>query len=87
MRVREDRVKATNRQHLLKEFENIKFKDGESIDYFAVRINSLVSRLRELGEEVKNGRIMRKVLRVVPKKWKQVAVSIEMLLDLDTMSI
>jgi hypothetical protein len=28
-----------------------------------------------------------KVLRVVPKKWKQVAVSIEMLLDLDAMSM
>ena len=31
--------------------------------------------------------MVRKVLHVVPKKWKQVAVSIEMLLDLDKMSM
>ncbi|WVZ49278.1 hypothetical protein U9M48_000650 [Paspalum notatum var. saurae] len=50
-------------------------------------MNTLVSGLRELGEEVKDGRVVRKVLRVVPKKWKQVAVSIEMLLDLETMKM
>lgn len=87
MRVGEDRVKAANLQRLLKEFENLQWKDGELIDDFAVRVNSLVGGLRELGEEVKDGRVVRKVLRVVPKKWKQVAVSIEMLLDLDKMSM
>ncbi|WVZ60287.1 LOW QUALITY PROTEIN: hypothetical protein U9M48_010333 [Paspalum notatum var. saurae] len=80
MRVGEDRVKNANRQHLLKEFENLKWKDGESTDDFAVHVNTIVCGLRELGEDVKDG-------RVVPTKWKQVAVSIEMLLDLDTMSM
>ena len=84
MCVGEDCVKATSRQRLLKEFENLQFKDGELIDNFAVRINTLVSGLlRELGVAVKDRRMVRKVLHVVPKKWKQVAVSIEMLLDLD----
>ncbi|WVZ83192.1 hypothetical protein U9M48_030362 [Paspalum notatum var. saurae] len=62
-------------------------RDGEKIDDFAVHINGIVGGLRELGEEIKDGRVVRKVLRVVPKKWKQVAVSIEMLLDLDTMTM
>lgn len=87
MRVGEDRVKAANKQRLMKEFENLMFKDGERVDDFAVRVNTLVGGLRELGEDVKDGRVVRKVLRVVPKKWKQVAVSIEMLLDLDTMTM
>ncbi|WVZ90343.1 hypothetical protein U9M48_036652 [Paspalum notatum var. saurae] len=87
MRVGEDRVKAANKQRLMKEFENVSFRDGEKIDDFAVRINGIVGGLRELGEEIKDGRVVRKVLRVVPKKWKQVAVSIEMLLDLDTMKM
>lgn len=87
MRVGEDRVKEASRQRLLKEFENLQFKDDELIDDFAVRVNTLVDGLRELGEEVKDGRMVRKDLRVVPKKWKQVAVSIEMLLDLDAMSM
>lgn len=77
MRVGEDRVKEASRQRLLKEFENLQFKDGELIDDFAVRVNTLIDGLWELGEEVKDGRMVRKVLRVVPKKWKQVAVSIE----------
>ncbi|WVZ92074.1 hypothetical protein U9M48_038168 [Paspalum notatum var. saurae] len=87
MRVGEDRVKNANRQRLLKEFKNLKWKDGESTDDFAVRVNTIVCGLRELGENVKDGHVVRKVLRVVPTKWKQVAVSIEMLLDLDTMSM
>ena len=88
MCVGEDCVKATSLQRLLKEFENLQFKDGELIDNFAVRINTLVSGLlRELGEAVKFRRMVRKVLHVVLKKWKQVAVSIEMLLDLDKMSM
>ncbi|WVZ56302.1 hypothetical protein U9M48_006852 [Paspalum notatum var. saurae] len=80
MRVGEDR-------RLMKEFENVSFRDGEKIDDFAVRINGIVGGLRELGEDIKDGRVVRKVLRVVPRKWKQVAVSIEMLLDLDTMTM
>ncbi|WVZ62462.1 hypothetical protein U9M48_012211 [Paspalum notatum var. saurae] len=87
MRVGEDRVKNASKQRLTKEFENLRWKDGESVDDFAVRVNTLVAGLRELGEEIKDGRIVRKVLRVVPRKWKQVAVLIEMLLDLDTMKM
>ncbi|WVZ88310.1 LOW QUALITY PROTEIN: hypothetical protein U9M48_034846 [Paspalum notatum var. saurae] len=84
MRVGVDRVKNASKQR----HEGVRESpDGESVDDFAVRVNTLVGGLRELGEEVKDGRVVRKVLRVVPKKWKQVAVSIEMLLDLDTMTM
>ncbi|WVZ50882.1 hypothetical protein U9M48_002089 [Paspalum notatum var. saurae] len=87
MRVGKDRVKVVNKQRLMKEFENMVFQDGKRIDDFAVRINGIIGGLHELGEEIKDGRVMCKVLCVVPKKWKQVAVSIEMLLDLDKMTI
>ncbi|WVZ83513.1 hypothetical protein U9M48_030655 [Paspalum notatum var. saurae] len=87
MRVGEDRVKTASVQRLTKDFENLRWKDGESVDDFAVRVNTLIGGLRELGEGNKDGRVVRKVLRVVPRKWTQVAVSIEMLLDLDTMKM
>ncbi|WVZ83191.1 hypothetical protein U9M48_030361 [Paspalum notatum var. saurae] len=70
MWVSEDRVKAANKQRLMKEFENVSFRDGEKIDDFAVPINGIVGGLRELGEEIKDGCVVRKLLRVVPKKWK-----------------
>ena len=87
MRVGDDRVKSANVQRLLKKFENVTFHDGESVDDFAMRINRLVASLRELGEAMEDSRVVKKILRVVPKKMKQVAVAIEMLMDLNTMSV
>lgn len=45
MRLRADRVKEVNAQWLLQEFENIIFKEGESVDQFAMRITNLVANL------------------------------------------
>ncbi|WVZ94940.1 hypothetical protein U9M48_040766 [Paspalum notatum var. saurae] len=75
MCVRENRVKAANCQCLLKELENLQFKDRESIDGFAVRVNTLVGGLRELGEE-----LCRRFLEAN-------RMAIEMLLNLDAMSM
>ncbi|CAD6341779.1 unnamed protein product [Miscanthus lutarioriparius] len=69
MRLGADRVKEVNAQKLLGEFESMAFKPGESIDDFALRITKLVTDLRGLGEEsVTDARMVRKFLRVVPKK-------------------
>ena len=87
MRVGDDRVKSASVQRLLKEFENVAFHDGESVGDFAMRINGLVGSLRELGETLEDSRVVKKILRVVPKKFKQVAVAIEMLTDLNTTSM
>jgi hypothetical protein len=43
--------------------------------------------LCETGGELVDGRVVKKILRVVPKKYKQVAVAIEMLTDLDKTTI
>ena len=87
MRVGDDRVKSANVQRLLKEFENVAFHDGESVGDFAMRINGLIASLRDLGEEMEESHVVKKVLRVVPKRLKQVAVAIEMLVDMDDMSV
>jgi hypothetical protein len=57
------------------------------VDYFAMRINRLVASLRELGEEMEDSHVVRKILLVIPKKLRQVGVTIEMLVDLDTMTM
>jgi hypothetical protein len=80
MRMGDARVREANAKRLLKVFEIIKFKDGEKVDDFAMRLSSLVSEMRELGEEVEE-------VRVVPPKFNQVATSIEMLCDLKTMPL
>jgi hypothetical protein len=83
----DDRMKDASIQRLMKQFEAVAFRDGESVADFAMRINGLVTSLRELGEELPDSRVVKKVLRVVPKKLRQVAVTIEMFGDLNTMSM
>ncbi|CAN6337797.1 unnamed protein product [Urochloa humidicola] len=87
MRGGDDRVKAANVQRLMKEFENLSFHDGEAVGDFAVRVDRLTARLRDLGEVLIDSRVVRKVLHAVPRRLKQVAVSIEIHGDLDTMSL
>jgi hypothetical protein len=87
MRMGDMCVKEANMQHLLKEFENIVTMDGESIEDLAMHITGLTSNLQELGEKMEDRHIMRKLLCVVPKWYNQIACSIEMFSDLNTMSV
>jgi hypothetical protein len=88
MRLGVDRVKEVNAQKLLAEFESIAFKPGEAIDDFAVRITKLVTELRGLGEEsVTDVRMVKKFLWVVPPRYNQIAVAIEMFKDLKVLTI
>ena len=80
-------MRRAKAQTLRKEFEAIKFKDGELVDDFAMRLTGLVNNLAILGDEIGEEKVVEKFLRVVPKKYSQVAISIETLLDLDTLSI
>jgi hypothetical protein len=86
-RTGDDRTKTASIQCLTKQFENLVFRDGESVGDFTMRINGLIASLRELGENLPDSRMVKKVLRVVPRRLKQVAVALEMLGDLDNMSI
>jgi hypothetical protein len=87
MRLGANWVKDVNAHKLLHEFENIIFKDGETIDDFGMRINNLVANLKSLGETVEETRVVKKFLRVVPAKYTPVVVSIEMFCDLKVMTI
>jgi hypothetical protein len=87
MRVGDDSMKAANVERLMKAFETVTFRDSESVDEFVMRVNGIVSSLRELGEKIEDSHVVQKILRVLPRKMRQVAVSIQMLCDLNTMSV
>lgn len=82
-----ERVREARAQTLRSEFETIRFKDGETVDDFAMRLTGLVNNLNILGDKIDDERVVRKFLRVVPSKYSQVAISIETLVDLKTLSI
>jgi hypothetical protein len=88
MRLGAECVKEVNAQKLFAEFESISFKTGESIEDFAVRIGKLATDLKGLGEtSVDDTRVVKKFLRVVPSRYNQVAVTIEMFCDLKTLTV
>ena len=87
MRVGADRVKEVHAQKLMREFENLAFKDGETVEEFGMRITNLVGHLKTLGESIDDVRVVKKFLRVAPPRFTQVVVSIEMFVDLKKLSV
>jgi hypothetical protein len=87
-RIGSDRASKTMLQALRKEWENLAFKPGEDVDDFALRLNTLQQKMVQFGDDT-NGeeRVVEKLFRCIPEKYKQIARSIESLLDLSTMLI
>ncbi|BAH94919.1 Os10g0459550 [Oryza sativa Japonica Group] len=87
MRVGVARVREAKAQTLRNEFELIRMKESESVDEFSMRLNAIVNNLRMLGDPLEEEKVVQKFLRVVPSRFVQVAIAIEQLLDLKTLSI
>jgi hypothetical protein len=83
-----DRARKTMLQALRKEWENLAFKPGEDIDDFALRLNTLQQKMVQFGDDTYGEeRAVEKLFRCILEKYKQIARSIESLLDLSTISI
>jgi transposase InsO family protein len=87
IRIGVDRVKEANVQRLRQEFAEIRFKPGEGVEDFSLRITALANELRVLGDEVTDKEVVKKMLHSVPEKLEQVAILMETLLDLNSLSI
>jgi hypothetical protein len=87
-RIGSDRACKTTIQALRKEWEKLAFKPGEDVDDFALRLNTLQQKMVQFGDDTYGEeRAVEKLFRCIPEKYKQIARSIESLLDLSTMSI
>jgi hypothetical protein len=81
-------LRKTTLQALHKEWENLAFKPGEDVDDFALRLNTLQQKMVQFGDDTYGEeRAVEKLFRCIPEKYKQIARSIESLLDLSAMSI
>jgi hypothetical protein len=63
------------------------FDDGETIEDYVLRLSGMVAHIAMLGEEVKDGEIVAKMLRSLLPHFKQITIAIKTLLDVSTMSI
>jgi hypothetical protein len=87
IRVGADRVRGSKAQNIRKQYEDLRFKPGEFVDDFGLRLQELVHQLDVHDDPVDDKKVILKYLQIVLKKYKQMARSIESLLDLKTMSI
>jgi hypothetical protein len=64
------------------------FKPGEDVDDFALCLNTLQQKMMQFDDDTYGEeRSVEKLFRCIPEKYKQIARSIESLLDLSTMLI
>ncbi|KAF8783882.1 hypothetical protein HU200_000329 [Digitaria exilis] len=87
MRLGGDWVRKAKVQQLRREYEAIAFREGEAVEDFALRLTTVVTQLAQLGDKIGDEETVAKYLCVVPPRFAQIALSIETLLDLSTLSI
>jgi hypothetical protein len=63
------------------------FNDGETVETFTLRLSTILSDLEMLGDPENEPKAMMNFVRVLPRKYRQMASSIESPLDIKTMSI
>ncbi|KAK1626133.1 hypothetical protein QYE76_000448 [Lolium multiflorum] len=87
MRLGSERVREAKAQTRRREWEELRFKSGESIEDFSIRLTSIVNDLELLGDPVDEYRAVLKFLRVVPKKFRPMVMAIEQTVDLRTLTV
>jgi hypothetical protein len=76
-----------NVERLRWEFGEHTFKLGKTMEDFSIRLNNVIGDLRVLSDVVSDKEVIKHMLHAVPERLEQVAISMETLLDLDSLSI
>lgn len=81
------RVQRAQLQRLRREFEILGMKQGESVNDYFGRVMVIANDMRNFGEDMKDVKIVEKVLRTLTDKWNYIVCSIEESKDIDTLSV
>jgi hypothetical protein len=87
LRIGDDRVRDASAQQLRRKFGALVFKEGETVSEFGIRISTLATNLRVLGDNITDAEVVKKLLQAVPDRLSQAVISLEMFLDLNKVSI
>ena len=87
MRIGNDRVKKSTAVQLRRKFDLATFSDGETIEDYVLRLNQMAATLATLGEPVEDVKIVKKIIRSVPQRFKQIVLAITTLLDVSTLTV
>jgi hypothetical protein len=81
-----DRIRKASAQKLRREYEVPKFRDKEGVEDFTMWLSGIVNQLAVLGDPEPDDKVVLKFLRIARPRYKQLVISIEMLLDVSTLS-
>jgi transposase InsO family protein len=87
MQIGDDRIKKASAQKARREYELLAFRDGESVEDFAMRLTGIVNQLAILGDPEPDKKVVEKYLRIAKPRFKQLVLSIETLLDISALSL
>ena len=68
-------------------FEEVKMSDDESFDPFCGRLNEIVIAKLNIGEKIEDTKVVRKILRSLPKSFRAKVTVIKESKDLDEVKI
>ena len=80
-------VKNSKLQMLTTKFEEIRMKDDETFDEFYAKLNGIVNSSFILGEKIPESRVVQKVMRPLPERFRPKVTAIEESKDLTKMKI
>ena len=81
------KVKNTKLQMLTTWFEELRMSEDESFDSFYSKLNKVVIDKFNLGEKTKESKVVRKILRSLPKSFREKVTAIEEGKDLDEIKV
>jgi hypothetical protein len=87
MRIGVDHVRKASTQKLRQDYEQLTLHDGETVEDFTMRLTGMMNQLATLGDPEPDDKIVAKYLRVARPRYRQLVVSIETLLDIESLSV
>ena len=81
------KVKDTKFQMLTTCFEELKMSEDESFESFYGKMNEVIIKKFNLGEKTEDSKVVRKILRSLPKSFRAKVTAIEESKDLDEIKV
>ncbi|KAF0892521.1 hypothetical protein E2562_016822 [Oryza meyeriana var. granulata] len=83
----EDRVRKANVQTLKRELERMYMEDVETIGEYAMKLTTIVNKIRAVGTKVEETTVVEKLLHTVTDKFQYIVGTIEQWGDVSKMSV